>query len=123
MDTPIKCADCGEPYTAKRRNAKYCRLCRLFRDLIYLDRRTHECVSCGDRFAPLHSNDKLCAICDFATKTADAKKCSFCSEKRATVNAEVSVCLGCAKDPKHRRLLIQATGKKRRTRTEANADG
>lgn len=122
-DHSIHCADCGHPATAKRKNQRYCGVCRLFRNLIYLGGRTVRCASCDTKFAPLHVNDKLCADCDFDKEKLPKGRCAFCEQdERPLVKEDVSICIACAKDPSHRDKVTRALGKKRRQRQEARDD-
>lgn len=116
----IECADCRHSHTAHRKNAKYCGVCRLFRDLIYLGGRRSRCASCDEKFAPLNVNDRLCATCDLEMHPPkDLGDCALCdAENTVLVRPGIAVCVTCAKDPKHRDVFTRAVGKKRKTRME-----
>lgn len=119
MEQTITCADCGHEHTAKRKNARYCGICRLFRNLIYLGARTSRCASCDGKFSPLHVNDKLCANCDFSQGKDGRGNCALCEQKdMPLVKAEVAVCVYCAKDPTRRDVFTRAIGKKRKARMD-----
>jgi hypothetical protein len=116
----IRCADCGHGRETARANTKYCRLCRLFRDLSHLKGRTSTCIACGARFAPLTANDGLCSKCDFLAENNARGRCNICETDNALlIKAGVAVCNGCAKDPKRRKVVVMAVAQKRRRQIEA----
>lgn len=114
----ITCEDCGLEFQSSRDNAKYCRVCRLFRNLVFIEARTYDCWACGGEFAPLERNQKFCGDCNTVRSAHDAPgTCSFCKEKtEQLLHKEVKVCRKCATDPENRQLLIRALHKKKASR-------
>ena len=112
----IECADCGASYKTTRTNTKYCRVCRVFRDLSFLGDRTKECIECERQFSPLTKKDLLCGGCgSFLRKTLEGT-CSLCNESREDLLHEtITVCGRCATDPEKRVTLLRALAKKRRS--------
>lgn len=117
----IKCVDCGQPYETRRPNTRYCAVCRLYRDLVYLGSRTKVCLDCEERFAPLAVKDLLCGKCDFIrSKNYADGECALCHGNTSPLlHSDVAVCLVCAREPKRRELLLRAVAKKRSARREA----
>lgn len=113
--TTIHCADCDREAQAHKANMKYCAVCRLFRNLVYLENRTTDCVSCSEKFAPFRRGDVLCADCDVVRPRAYTEgTCALCAGGTyPLLHADVAVCLRCAKDPAQRRTFLQAVAKKR----------
>jgi hypothetical protein len=112
-----QCADCGASFTSRQPNARYCYLCRLDRNLMFIGERTSECWRCAKRFAPLSRNDRFCGHC-YRTGTAHSVEgtCVLChKESPNLLHADVSVCGPCATDPDNRRVLLRAVAKKRDT--------
>lgn len=115
------CADCGEPTTATRKNARYCPVCRLFRNLIYLGSNRQTCASCETKFAPLTVNERLCSDCDLTTAKRQGGSCAICEQRGVPLVAEgVAICIYCARAPEKRDVVTRALGKRRRTQTEKN---
>lgn len=119
--TEIHCADCGDSVRAKRPNTKYCKLCRLYRNVVYIASRSATCCSCESQFAPLHRNDQLCPDCDFLAENNPRGSCAFCEkEDELRVCAGVALCNRCAKTPALRHRVTLALAKKRAARRKAN---
>lgn len=117
----ITCADCGQPYETSRPNTKFCAICRLLKDLLFLGVRTRECLLCSEKFCPTSRHDLMCGSCDTTPSSLHGEgDCAFCGASQAkTIRRGVAVCLRCARSPKHRRKLIQALAKKVQGRREA----
>lgn len=110
----IRCEDCGADYKTKRANTKYCRVCRLYRNLLFLKNRKKECPACGDQFAPLAMDDMVCGRCDIGRHYVDGT-CALCGDATSKqLHPDVAVCHPCATDPSRRPLLIRALAKKLR---------
>lgn len=111
-----ECVDCGREFESNRENAKYCYLCRLYRNLVFIADRKYECWACGEKFAPLARSDKFCGGCNTNTSIHHTEgTCSFCGEARVVLHEDVSVCLPCATDGEQRKLFVRAIHKKRGT--------
>lgn len=119
----IICADCGAERQARNKNTKYCRVCRLSRNLVYLRKRqtTSTCVLCDTKFAPLQVGDDLCAKCDYQPESAPVVVCALCNESRRSIDNDIAVCLECAKDPEKRDVFLRALKKKINARLEARS--
>lgn len=119
----ISCEDCGHQYTSIRKNTKYCRVCRLLRNAIYLAAHTQTCVICEKVYAPL-VREKLavCGECNPNAYRHDASgTCSFCgTETQRLIHEDVTVCRKCSQDPEQRELFIKALGKKKAQRCAAS---
>jgi hypothetical protein len=119
MAIEIECADCGKSRVARLKNTKYCRLCRLFRDLTFMASGYNakaECLVCDVTFLRVKRNDVLCGTCDIAAEAAPTGECSFCGETRKLYDEDVTVCRPCIKSPKQRELLLKSVGQKRASR-------
>lgn len=116
--TQRTCEDCGHEYQSKRANAKYCGVCRLFRDLVYHGKRKQTCLDCGERFAPFKSGERLCSNCDFiGSANYAAGACALCKHStHPLLSTDIAVCLGCARDPDKRDIFTKAVAKKRQSR-------
>lgn len=115
----ITCEDCGSRSETTRANTKYCKTCRLFRNVVFIGHRTKTCIECEKRFAPLDRADVLCGSCDF-TRPLVAGHCALCDrDTERLLHADVKVCSMCATDPDKRVLFQRALAKKRRR----NKDG
>lgn len=110
----ITCEDCGKEVSTPRRNTKYCIVCRLFRNTVFIGHRTKVCVECEKRFAPLNRGDVLCGGCDFTKKFVEGS-CALCERKsERLLHPDLKVCSMCATDPDKRTLFQRALAKKRR---------
>jgi hypothetical protein len=122
MTHTIHCADCGHPRQTSRKNTKYCTVCRLFRDLAFLQTggfKIRPCAVCDTKFAPLNRNDALCAKCDIPKESAVIGDCAFCETEQRLHSDAVGICTGCLKEPKHAPKIFKAVGRKRLERTQA----
>lgn len=108
----INCADCGRQRATKRRNTKYCSLCRLMRDLQFVQARLHKCWLCEVRFAPIGGRDNACPDCMYVPKSFGVEECAFCHQAKPRANPEIAVCHSCARDPKLRPKLINSLQRK-----------
>jgi len=117
----IECADCGEHYTTRRANTKYCVICRWLRDLLYIGARTKKCWLCDTEFAPLSSKGELCGTCDTVPRRSHVEgKCSFCEQDKPNLlHEDLRVCVPCALKPENRKTLIRALLKKQDQRAKA----
>lgn len=111
----ISCADCGAEYETRRTNTKYCRVCRTYRDLMFLGDRSKTCIECDKQFLPLTKKDLLCGACGSFLAKAVHGDCSLCGEKTEhLLHDSIKVCRRCATDPEKRVTLLRALAKKRR---------
>lgn len=112
--TIIECADCGAPRLTKRKNTKYCRVCRLIRNIEFIGADTVDCLGCDTPFAPLKRGEDVCGKCAVAGPAGDPRgTCAFCEVENASlVDSNISVCRVCATDPTKRVLFKKALVKK-----------
>lgn len=111
----IQCADCGSDYETKRSNTKYCRACRLYRDLTFIQDRTKECIECERKFAPVTRKDLVCGSCFSHMAQVHAGHCALCDrDTQHLIHGDVACCWSCATDPKKRITLLRALAKRRR---------
>lgn len=110
----IKCENCGSPRLTRRKNTKYCRLCRILKNLEYLDTWEETCIACENRFAPLQRGEDLCGDCAIFPAQGDPKgPCAICHEQDARLmEANINVCQACSTKPENRKILIQSLKKK-----------
>lgn len=105
----IECKDCGSPFPTTRSNAKYCRVCRLYRNLVFLRDSTFECAACGTTVAPVVRDGWVCSTCDPTMGCSDVTGCcSLCSIDAKLPYEELAVCEECLNSPDQRRLLVSA---------------
>lgn len=111
-----KCEGCSAPATAKRRNAKYCTVCRLVKNVMFIKDNSKKCWLCESKFAPLERNDVFCGTCDEDAPRGNTGTCSLCQAEAQLYRDDISVCVPCMKDPEQRPLLLRALRKKQRAR-------
>jgi hypothetical protein len=109
----ILCAECQAPTPAVRKNTKYCRLCRLIKNIKFITTGTRKCWICDVTFAPLDRSDVLCGTCDDHPSHSITGSCRLCNTERTLHSDEVRVCWVCLKDPAQRPLVLRALVKKR----------
>lgn len=116
MGKDVTCCDCS----AKRRNAaysntRYCKSCRLLRDLTYLADRTKSCDECKATFAPASRRDAYCGKCCFGS--LDVGTCAFCKRSDAELHRQgIPVCCQCLRLPTLRRQIIAGLQRGQRER-------
>jgi hypothetical protein len=112
--TTVHCADCGSEVQTRRANTKYCKVCRLLRDVKFVKERTKECWGCGVTFAPLNRGDVFCGTCDLVPGHSVTGTCAFCKAQTQLYSDQVSVCLPCLKDPEKRPTVARSLINKQR---------
>lgn len=118
-NTVIVCADCGTQYPTKRKNTKYCRLCRINRNLQFYGQRVSKCWACEEKFAPYDANQTVCGSCLFVPQSAPAGHCGLCKTDKQVLHSDVAVCHACALDPTKRSLFMRAVATKASKRAAA----
>lgn len=118
FEAQIKCADCGTETTAKRKNQKYCSVCRLIRNIQFVGNKKKVCVCCEEKFAPLTVNDLLCPNCDVVPASTDVVECALCSRTTNVIRNGIRVCRFCAYDPTKRETFFAALTKRRKAQAE-----
>lgn len=101
----IECEDCGCPRLTRRSNTKFCRVCRIYKNLKYLGDRVTKCIACDKTFAPIYRNEDVCASCSPDLPTGDPRgTCVICKQENASIiDQSISLCLQCAQNPKTRK--------------------
>lgn len=119
----ITCRDCAAQRHRVPANTRYCKRCRILRDIDYWRRKTRTC-SCGAVFAPLDRNDGHCSKCDPGLR-AHTGPCALSSRDAPHdgryVHPALPVCASCARDPRQRQRLIAALERGQSARRTANA--
>lgn len=119
MTTIIACADCGSTHEARAKNTKYCKVCRLYRNLMFQANTGQPfgtCKLCDNTFTKLNRNDILCGKCVFMDNASGS--CSICDREAPLYHADVRLCLPCLKNPALYRKVVAALKRKRDTRTQ-----
>lgn len=117
----IICEDCGKLRETAQSNTRFCRVCRLLKNLTWLKSRTAKCLVCECRFAPLERNAYLCPKCDPAErKDPPVGNCALCDTEGELVDTDVHVCMGCATSIDKRPIFHAALIKKVKAQKEAN---
>lgn len=105
----IHCTDCGAPRVTARRNTKYCYLCRLLRNIIFVGTRTFKCSVCEKRLQPCDRNQDLCCECNPYLPGSVQGDCKLCGREDVRLLGDtIAVCDRCANDPKMRSKLKAA---------------
>jgi hypothetical protein len=118
----IHCEDCGSTYETIRKNTKYCAICRLFRDVMFVGTKKSKCLICEKKYCKTSRNDLVCADCDVVgSRLHGHGDCALCGATEAKlIRIGVAVCVGCAQDPDQRQTFIKALGRKVAQRKEAH---
>lgn len=122
MTMTIECADCGKSRETRIKNTKYCKLCRLYRDLTFMAGGYNPkatCLVCDAAFLRVKRNDVVCGTCDIGAESAPTGPCSLCGTTAKLYDEDVTVCRKCIKDPRRRETLYKSVGKKRAQRITA----
>lgn len=116
----IACADCAHHRHRCPSNTKYCKKCRLLRDVEFWGTKTRTCghEDCENSFVPMYRHDYYCGPCN-PGQTANRGTCLFCSTTDAyLITRDVAVCERCARAPGQRKKFIAALRKGQRARQE-----
>ena len=114
----ITCRDCGFQRHRVPANTRYCKRCRLLRDIDYWRRRTRTC-SCGAVFAPLGRLDRHCSKCDPGLR-AHTGPCGLGNHDGRYVHPSLPICASCCRDPKQRQRMIAALERGQAARRREN---
>jgi len=115
----ITCSDCGNERRDVPRNTRYCKRCRLLRDIAYWVTRFKACRGCGKAFAPLSRPDNRCTACNPGIHGQEVD-CKLCKRRDLRLIAGIPVCAGCLRDPKRRQDLFDALLKGQKQDKERN---
>lgn len=120
MGKDIICKDCSAIRSNPAyKNTRYCKSCRLLRDLDFVGELTRDCKNCRRSYAPTSRRDSYCGPCGFGS--IDEGRCVFCSSEHAELyRAGISVCCTCVRAPEKRRSVIAALKKGQRQRRATN---
>jgi hypothetical protein len=118
----ITCHDCGDQRRSVPSNTRYCKKCRVLRELVYWHRRTRHCRECEREYAPLSRTDYWCSKCDpgLEHKTGPCGLYPNKPHEGAPTFAQIPICAGCFRDPRKRDWLIRVMQKGRNDRRTAN---
>jgi hypothetical protein len=116
------CEDCGTRTDTNKANMKYCHSCRLFRNILWLQKkqRPKPCLVCGCDFLPVERSALVCGMCDIVEHYHGGTDCLLCHEHKPAVRNGVPVCWGCVTAPEHRPALLSALQRGRVSRIAAN---
>jgi hypothetical protein len=110
------CEDCARDFSTRRPSqARYCRFCRIHRDLQHYGTRQETCMACDAKFCPIRAGDRLCGDCRILGegRSSVVGKCAGCATERATLlHRDIRACGKCARDPKQRAALLKVVQKK-----------
>lgn len=99
MTLTIHCQDCGHAVETRRKNTKYCSVCRLVRDLPYAANiQRPSCQLCRSFYRPLDIHDPLCGQHAPVSPKYGDTECRLCGTTATRVRADVDVCNHCARD-------------------------
>lgn len=115
----ITCQDCGAERQRTPSNTKFCKPCRLLRDLDYWRARWKRCRGCKAEFAPLNRPDNLCSSCNPGLK-AYPVDCVLCQAPGLAAVVGIPVCASCIRAPKRRHKLIEALERGQARRKASN---
>jgi hypothetical protein len=116
----INCRDCGEERTGCPSNTRYCKPCRLLRQLDYWRVRRKNCGDCERQFAPLERSDIYCAAHAGDELRIRSVHCVLCRQDGPPVMIGIPVCYICLRSPGRRLELDAALRKGQRLRKERN---
>lgn len=115
----ITCADCRTKRSNPRfRNTRYCRACRLLRDLIYVAAEQRPCADCARPFAPTDRKDTLCGACHYGSVYEG--HCAICLTDAELHRPDIAVCIRCVRDPAKRKTIIAGLRRGQAERKEAH---
>jgi hypothetical protein len=125
----IRCQDCGEERTRCPSNTRYCKSCRLLRELRWWTSRRRACFhpGCDERFAPVDRADRFCATHNpglvhqqIDCVLANWKKAPRDPHRGAVFIPGIPVCADCLRAPDMRVWLISALEGGQTQRRERN---
>lgn len=102
----ITCKDCGAERTRCPKNTKYCKPCRLLRDIAYWEHERRTCLECRATFAPLGRTDYHCSACRPGIHGREVS-CAF-GHTGGLVLTGIPVCAACLRAPAKRASLMAA---------------
>jgi hypothetical protein len=89
------------------KNTKYCKVCRLYRNLEFVRERTGKCIACEKEHALTERKPFLCQSCQAIAGTGRKGSCGVCgTEDTDLVPQELAVCVGCMDDPSKRGKIL-----------------
>jgi hypothetical protein len=117
MPKSIKCQDCGaRRENVRYANTRYCKSCRLLRDLLYVETEQRPCADCTRPFAPVNRKDTLCGDCNYGSIYTG--RCFLCAQDEAELYRDgIAVCVKCIRVPANRKRIIAGLRKGQRERS------
>lgn len=116
----ITCQDCSTKRINPRyRNTRYCKSCRLLRDLLYIELEQRPCADCKQMFAPVSRKDTLCGRCNYGSVYQG--RCAFCKLDVELHRDGIPVCTSCIRAPTLRSTIISGLRKGQAARRLENA--
>lgn len=117
----ISCQDCGTEYETTRKNTRYCRPCRILRNLTYYGPRTVKCWTCEEAFSPYEAKQVFCGQHGHKPDSAPIADCGLCKQRGPVLHEDIHVCFNCSTDTKQRPRFIRALTAKQERRVAAAA--
>lgn len=118
------CEDCKRSFSTRRpQQARYCRFCRIHRDLQHYGVRQETCMVCDGKFCPIRAGDRLCGVCRVIGegRASVRGRCAACGTSDTDLlHKDIRACGTCARDPKQRGALLKAVERKFRGRLDSN---
>lgn len=114
----ITCHDCGTRRLNPRfKNTRYCRSCRLLRDLLYVSDEQRPCADCRRPFAPVDRKDTLCGTCNYGSIYEG--HCALCRRSDVELHRpDIAACVKCVRDPAKRKTIIAGLRRGQRERQQ-----
>jgi len=118
----IRCQDCGAERKGAPRNTRYCKPCRLLRDLLYWEDNRRRCGKCNVDFAPIGGRDYFCSAHAKDWRGYKLMKCVLCGKHdMPPIIAGIPLCHDCARSPALRGKLVAALKRGQAQRREQHA--
>jgi hypothetical protein len=107
----INCQMCGWEYETRSKNAKYCRVCQLLRNLTWLGNRTTTCIIKPEHEFVNLTDQREAPVCgehDLLPRRHDVTGlCKLCGEHSTRLtHADVAICRSCLTKPDNRETVL-----------------
>lgn len=117
----ISCQDCGAEYETTRKNTRYCRVCRVLRNIVYYGPKLSTCWTCEEKFAPYEDKQVFCGAHAHKPDQPVRGGCGLCKKDGPVIHPDILVCYECATSPAERPRLVRALTAKQAKRLAAVA--
>lgn len=108
-----ECENCGGEITSKSKLAKYCSICRLYKNIMFIGDKTVECQVCEDEYSPTERGQFCCRKCSSVTDRVRSGECKICgSDDWPLIWQEAQVCVKCMDDPEKRGIVARGLMKR-----------